>query len=123
MLFPSFHDLLPLIEQDKMSVALVNGASGGIGSQFVRHLLRDTNMAVVATSRRGADAKAGLLEGAKLDHRAQDRLTCLEIDVLQEDSIAEAAKAYQKQFGKGTLRLMLNAPGIASCLILYFNVS
>lgn len=103
-----------------MSVALVNGASGGIGTQFVRHLLRGTQLAVVATSRKGADAKSELLKDGLDKH--SDRLTCLEMDVTKEDSIAEAAKSFQNKHGKGSLRLMLNLPGIVSGnLSLYTN--
>jgi len=81
----------------------------GIGLQFARHLLHNTSLKVVATSRQPDEARKAILSG--LDAK-DDRLTTLELDVLKEDSIASAAQEVSNKYGKNSLRLLINVSGI-----------
>lgn len=41
-------------------------------------------------------------------------MTTLEVDVLKEDSIANAASEVSKKYGKDSLRMLINVSGIVS---------
>jgi len=92
-----------------MSVAVIQGSSKGIGLQFARLLLNNTSLKVVAASRKPDEARKAILDG--LDGK-DDRLTTLELDVLREDSIANAAKQVSEKYGKNSMRLLINVSGI-----------
>ncbi len=58
---------------------LTSPASRGIGLQLARHLLRTTNLPVVATARTDLDTtKENILDGLSIDN---DRLEVLKVDV------------------------------------------
>lgn len=97
------------------SVAVIQGASGSIGTAFVRQLLQRSSLNVVATSRDATNARQQILAGpgSTLD---PDRLTVLEMDVLREDSIVEAARHVKDTWGKGSLRFLVNVSGVVSTL-------
>ncbi|GAA6031269.1 hypothetical protein JCM8097_005576 [Rhodosporidiobolus ruineniae] len=94
-----------------MSVAVVQGAGGSIGSHFARALLQRTKLSVVATSRDPSAAKRAILDGAegKID---EGRLKVLEVDVKEESTIKKAAEEVRKEHGEKSLRFMLNASGV-----------
>ncbi|CEQ40050.1 SPOSA6832_01621 [Sporobolomyces salmonicolor] len=96
-----------------MSVAVIQGAGGALGSNFARHLLRQTNLSIVATSRDPSAAKRAILEGAdgKLD---ESRLKLVEVDGKIEDTIKRAAREVEQEFGEKSLRLLINASGVGS---------
>ncbi|GAA6060211.1 hypothetical protein JCM10212_002290 [Sporobolomyces blumeae] len=95
-----------------MSVAIVQGAGGGIGSQFARHLLRQTNLSIVATSRDPSSARRAILEGLNGDKVDESRLKVLEVDAKHENTIEKAAEEVRKDFGEKSLRLLINASGV-----------
>ncbi|GAA5971035.1 hypothetical protein JCM21900_002786 [Sporobolomyces salmonicolor] len=94
-----------------MSVAVIQGAGGALGSNFARHLLRQTNLSIVATSRDPSAAKRAILEGAdsKLE---ESRLKVIEVDGKIEDTIKRAAREVEQEFGEKSLRLLINASGL-----------
>ncbi|GAA6050589.1 hypothetical protein JCM3770_001476 [Rhodotorula araucariae] len=93
------------------SVAVIQGAGGALGSHFARHLLQRTKLSIVATSRDPSAARRTILAGAG-DIVDESRLKVLELDARQEDSIAEAAKQVEQEFGPKSLRFLLNASGV-----------
>ncbi|GAA5867137.1 hypothetical protein JCM1840_001495 [Sporobolomyces johnsonii] len=94
-----------------MSVAVIQGAGGALGSNFARHLLRQTNLSIVATSRDPSATKRAILESGdgKLDG---SRLKVIEVDGKVEDTIKRAAKEVEQEFGEKSLRLLINASGV-----------
>lgn len=95
-----------------MSVAVIQGAGGSIGSHFARHLLRNTNLSIVATSRDPSAARRAILgEDGKID---DTRLKVLEMDAKHESTIQKAAEEVKKEFGDKSLRLLISASGVVS---------
>ncbi|GAA6015275.1 hypothetical protein JCM11491_000995 [Sporobolomyces phaffii] len=93
-----------------MSVAVIQGAGGSIGSHFARHLLKNTNLSIVATSRDPSSAKRAILgQDGKID---ESRLKVLEMDAKHESTIQKAAEEVKKEFGEKSLRLLINASGV-----------
>ncbi|GAA5988717.1 hypothetical protein JCM5350_001990 [Sporobolomyces pararoseus] len=93
-----------------MSVAVIQGAGGSIGSHFARHLLKNTNLSIVATSRDPSAAKRAILgDGGKHD---ESRLKVLELDAKHESTIQKAADEVKKEYGERSLRLLINASGV-----------
>ncbi|BGP41878.1 hypothetical protein JCM10450v2_005949 [Rhodotorula kratochvilovae] len=93
------------------SVAVIQGAGGAIGSHFARQLLQRTSLSIVGTSRDPSAAKRAILDGAG-DKVDESRLKVLELDARQEDSIVQAARQVEKEFGPKSLRFLLNASGV-----------
>ena len=88
------------------SVALVQGASRGIGLAFVRELLANPDVArVFATCRRPDEATALAALAA-----ADERLSILHLDVTDDESIAEAAA--QAQASTDRIDLLINSAGV-----------
>lgn len=94
-----------------MSVALIQGGGGSLGSAFARHLLSTSRLNVVATSRDATLARRAILSGSD---QFSDRLTVLEVDVKNENTIARAAKEVRERWGPASLRLLLNVSGVVS---------
>lgn len=95
------------------SVAVIQGANGALGRSFVQHLLKSTNLNVVATSRNIDEARSNILSSGDLSPGLDEsRLTMIEMDLLDESSIAAAAKQVESQFGKASLKLLLNVSGV-----------
>ncbi|KAF8692165.1 hypothetical protein HU200_039766 [Digitaria exilis] len=91
-------------------VAMVQGASRGIGLEFVRQLLRRSDQGrVVATCR--APAAAAELHKLREEH-APGRLTVLPLDVTDEATIEAAAASIAETHG--SLDLLINSTGILS---------
>ncbi|KQJ85872.1 uncharacterized protein LOC100830776 [Brachypodium distachyon] len=90
-------------------VSMVQGASRGIGLEFVRQLLRRSNHGrVVATCR--APESAAELQELRREHAR--RLTVLPLDVTDETTIQAAAASIGETHG--SLELLINAAGILS---------
>ncbi|PON87211.1 Short-chain dehydrogenase/reductase [Trema orientale] len=90
-------------------VSMVQGASRGIGLEFVKQLLeKDEKGHVVATCRNPSGA-AGLRD---LKDKFAERLSILPLDVTVESTIEESAKSIREQYG--SLNLLINASGILS---------
>ncbi|XP_006664730.1 C-factor [Oryza brachyantha] len=90
-------------------VSMVQGASRGIGLEFVRQLLgRSDGGRVVATCR----APDSAVELQRLRQEHARRLTVLPLDVTDESSIEAAATSIGETHG--SLNLLINATGILS---------
>ncbi|CAL1577919.1 unnamed protein product [Knipowitschia caucasica] len=85
------------------SVALIQGASRGLGLAFCKHILNKSPAVVIATCR-DPDAAAGLQE---LSAKHRDRLTLLRLDVTSEEDIRGSAELVKSRFGR--LDLLVNA--------------
>lgn len=87
-------------------VALVQGASRGLGLEFTRQLLLRPGQSVVATCR---DPGAAVeLQGLRDAH--PDQLTLVQLDVTDETSINDAAKRVADVHGH--LDMLLNVAGV-----------
>ena len=95
-----------------MSVAVIQGASGGLGKAFIKHLLTTTQLNIVATSRDPASLKSKLLDLYAEEDLDYGRLKLVEMDIREESTIAKAAKEVEKDWGKGSLKLLLNTSGV-----------
>ncbi|KAL5405796.1 hypothetical protein PMIN06_000476 [Paraphaeosphaeria minitans] len=92
--------------------SLVSPASRGIGFALARRILQTTNAPLVATARKDrTGTREKLLDGLDVD---ETRLTMLELDVLDEDTISNAAAACKERFPTPSnhLQLALLVPGI-----------
>ncbi|XP_071827551.1 C-signal-like [Apostichopus japonicus] len=78
------------------SIAVVQGASRGIGLQFCRTLLQRTEVNVIATCRCPDQA----LDLNCLYKEHKERLNVMKMDVTQEDAIKETAEMVEQQFKK-----------------------
>ncbi|XP_047333411.1 C-factor [Impatiens glandulifera] len=91
------------------TVSMVQGASRGIGLQFVKQLLdKDKKGHVVATCRDPNGSK-GLLD---LQNKFGERLSILPLDLTIESTIQESASSIREKYG--FLNLLINASGILS---------
>ncbi|XP_047051225.1 C-factor-like [Lolium rigidum] len=90
-------------------VSMVQGASRGIGLEFVRQLLRRSDQVRVVATCRAPDSAAELQE---LRREHARRLTVLPLDVTDESTIEAAAAAVGETHG--SLDLLINAAGILS---------
>ena len=82
---------------------------------LARHLLKHTNLVVVATSRTPSEGRAQVLENLENSEKLSQRLHNLELDVQDEESISQAAGYVKKNLGQN-LRLLINVSGVVSCL-------
>lgn len=93
-----------------MSVAIVQGSSGGLGAALAKHLLTNTSLKVYALTHRSSSKELKEQLGG-----ASDRLTVLEgIDVKEEESLHKAAEAVKGREGKGSVRLVACLAGVVS---------
>ncbi|GMY33532.1 putative oxidoreductase [Fagus crenata] len=90
-------------------VSMVQGASRGIGLQFVKQLLEKNEKGHVVATCRNPDAASGLLD---LKNRFAERLSILQLDLTNESTIEASAKSISERFG--SLNLLINASGILS---------
>ncbi|CAH9123315.1 unnamed protein product [Cuscuta epithymum] len=96
-------------KQWNRSVSMVQGASRGIGLEFVKQLLeRNDDGRVIATCRNPSGA-AGLLG---LKDKFPDRLDIHALDLTIESTIEMSANAVKDKYG--SLNLLINASGILS---------
>ncbi|KAJ3021188.1 hypothetical protein HKX48_009022 [Thoreauomyces humboldtii] len=91
-----------------MSVALINGASRGIGLALAHRFLNQTSLSVVTTAR----GPKGSLPTAALDDEQQSRWTHIgECDLTSEENVKEAARRLQANFGPDSLACVVNVAG------------
>ncbi|XP_061692362.1 C-signal [Syngnathoides biaculeatus] len=88
-------------------VALVQGASRGLGLQFCKYILQNKPPASVIATCRNPDGSVAL-QGLAAQH--PDRLTVLRLDVNREEDVREAAEGVKKSFGR--LDLMVNSSAL-----------
>jgi NAD(P)-dependent dehydrogenase (short-subunit alcohol dehydrogenase family) len=95
-----------------MSVAIVQGSSGGLGLALTKHLLAHTSLKVYAlTHRPSRDLKEKLTD----QPGSADRLSVLgDVDVREERTLEDVAKTVLEREGKGSVRLIACLAGIVS---------
>ncbi|GLU17494.1 hypothetical protein SLE2022_338580 [Rubroshorea leprosula] len=90
-------------------VSFVQGASRGIGLEFVKQLLEKNDKGHVVATCRNPDGATGLLE---LKTKFAERLSILQLDLTVETTIEASAKSITERYG--FLNLLINASGILS---------
>ena len=85
-------------------IALIQGASRGLGLEFCKHILKSKTSAGVIATCRNPDGAAEL-RGLVGQHPG--RLTVLRLDVNREEDIREAAERVKGNFGR--LDLIVNS--------------
>ncbi|PSS19226.1 Glucose/ribitol dehydrogenase protein [Actinidia chinensis var. chinensis] len=90
-------------------VSMVQGASRGIGFEFVKQLLEKDERGHVVATCRNPNGATGLLE---LKNKFSERLNILQLDLTIESSIEESANSIKERYG--SLNLLINATGILS---------
>jgi NAD(P)-dependent dehydrogenase (short-subunit alcohol dehydrogenase family) len=79
------------------ATVLVQGASSGIGLEFVRQLLqRKTPTHVIATAQKNADDRLAALQTDQLKGGTQHRLDVLELDVRHHDQFDQFGEEVQQ---------------------------
>ncbi|XP_006643243.1 C-signal [Lepisosteus oculatus] len=86
------------------SVALIQGASRGIGLEFCRYILAKKSPALVVATCRNPEAAAGLRD---LTGQYPGKIKVLKVDVTREKDIQDAAEIVKSEFGK--LDLLVNS--------------
>ncbi len=85
-------------------IALIQGASRGLGLEFCKHILRSKSAAAVIATCRNPDGAAEL---RRLADQHPGRMTVLRLDVNREDDVRGAADRVKDSFGR--LDLMVNS--------------
>ncbi|GMH01413.1 hypothetical protein Nepgr_003252 [Nepenthes gracilis] len=93
----------------KAEVSMVQGASRGIGLEFVKQLLEKDQKGHVVATCRSPHQSAELLD---LRERFCERLSILKLDVTVESTIEATAEYIRERYGY--LNLLINASGILS---------
>lgn len=115
------------------NVAVIIGSGRGIGLELSRLYLTQSDLHIVALSRDAKAARQAILDTkthapplrAFIDAKqkptpidiAKDgfdssRLTTIDVDIKEEGSIQAASEAVKKEFGQGSLRMLLNIAGV-----------
>jgi NAD(P)-dependent dehydrogenase (short-subunit alcohol dehydrogenase family) len=121
-------------------VAVLVGTSQGIGLELARIYLSQSNLHIVALSRNSKAAREAILDSSRShsplivakdksaghtsdsafkEFKAKEgspfdesRLTTIDTDVKDEESIHKASEQVKSQFGKDTVRLIFNVAGM-----------
>ncbi|KAK9121985.1 hypothetical protein Syun_019602 [Stephania yunnanensis] len=92
-----------------VGVSMVQGASRGIGLEFVRQLLEREDKGHVVATCRNPNGATGLLE---LKRKFSERLNILHLDVTNESTIEASALSVRESYG--SINLLINASGVLS---------
>lgn len=95
---------------DPDAVFVVNGASRGIGLQFVRKLLKDTEGKIVACCRSPDNAPMLQEFLSSIDEHSRGRLELIQLDVESQESIEQAALEIKSKYNR--VDVLLNVAGI-----------
>ncbi len=95
---------------DEPGVALVQGASRGIGLHITQALLEDDSYARVFATCRSPASAAALDALRTSEERSEKKLRVLSLDVLDEDTIAEASDAVMSETNR--VDLLINCSGV-----------
>uniref|UniRef100_A0A2K1YL09 Uncharacterized protein n=1 Tax=Populus trichocarpa TaxID=3694 RepID=A0A2K1YL09_POPTR len=90
-------------------VSMVQGASRGIGLEFVKQLLEKNDKGHVIATCRNPNGATGLVD---LKNKFAERLNIMPIDLTIESTIEASAKFIREKYG--SLNLLINASGILS---------
>ncbi|KAL4232315.1 hypothetical protein ACF0H5_009886 [Mactra antiquata] len=91
------------------TIALIQGASRGVGLQFCRTLLARESLVHVIATCRSPDTASDLL-ALKNNQNVSDRLNILQVNVENESHIKVAAELVEDQYGR--VDLLVNCSGI-----------
>ncbi|WWC97042.1 hypothetical protein V866_003919 [Kwoniella sp. B9012] len=99
-----------------MSIAIIQGSSGSLGSALTRYILENTNLSVYALTHRPRSAEGDLscklLEG-DIKGKGKERLSVVgEVDIRNEDGLARAAEIVRGREGEGRVRLIACMAGM-----------
>ncbi|KAI3455887.1 hypothetical protein Pfo_012550 [Paulownia fortunei] len=97
------------IKEWEGGVSMVQGASRGIGLEFVTQLLEKSEKGHVVATCRNPNGATGLLE---LKNKFAERLDIHQLDLTIDSTIEAAAKSVKDKYGY--LNLLINASGILS---------
>ncbi|XP_068590532.1 C-signal [Cebidichthys violaceus] len=89
-------------------VALIQGASRGLGLQFCKHILKHRTTAVVIATCRNPEHAAELRDLS--DRHPGNRLTVLRLDVNREEDVRGVADRVRESFGR--LDLVVNSSAV-----------
>ena len=89
------------------AIALVQGASRGIGLQYCKTLLQRNTVSTVIATCRNPDSSSGLNH---LKNNNSSKLHVCKLDVTNEDEISNVYKYVSENFGK--LDLLINCAGM-----------
>lgn len=97
-----------------MSVAIIQGASGGLGRGLAAHILRNTSMKVYALTHQSSTTDLQRhLESEGKD--VKDRLSVIGgVDLAEENGLEKAAGTVREREGKASVRLIACLAGIVS---------
>ncbi|XP_054802158.1 uncharacterized protein LOC129305946 [Prosopis cineraria] len=95
--------------KSERGVSMVQGASRGIGLEFVKQLLENDDKGHVIATCRNPNGSTGLVN---LKDKFAERLRILQLDLTFESSIEATARAIKETYGH--LNLLINASGILS---------
>ncbi|KAL3654611.1 hypothetical protein CASFOL_001596 [Castilleja foliolosa] len=107
--FPRCRVFSSAIKQWDGAVSMVQGASRGIGLEFVTQLLEKNEKGRVVATCRNPKGATGLLE---LKNKFEERLDIHQLDLTDDSTIEATAKSVQDKYGY--LNLLVNASGILS---------
>ncbi|KAL8153466.1 hypothetical protein V2J09_011226 [Rumex salicifolius] len=95
--------------KSELGVSMIQGASRGIGLEFVKQLLEKDDRGNVVATCRNPNKSAGLSD---LKNQYAERLDIIKLDVTDENTIQEAAESIRERYGH--LNLLVNTSGILS---------
>ena len=98
---------MPLIPSITTANALVVGATGSIGLEFVRQLLQDDRIAHLFVTYRSAQTASALFE---LAQQQPDRLYCTQMDLVEETQIEQGIAKIQQISDR--LHIVVNCVGL-----------
>lgn len=97
-------------QKKQLGVALVQGASRGIGLRMTRALLEDVRYDRVFATCRSPDTAPALQALQESDQRTHGKLTILGLDVLDETTVEAASHAVDA--ATGAVDLLINCSGV-----------
>ncbi|WVO13256.1 hypothetical protein L204_100869 [Cryptococcus depauperatus] len=98
-----------------MSVAIIQGASGGLGVALTRHFLQHTNLKIYALTHQAASSQLVDVAspGTRPGRSINDRLTVVEkVDVREESGLERAAEMVKSREGNGVVRAIVCLAGV-----------
>ncbi len=98
---------MPLISSVTTVSALVVGATGGIGLEFVRQLLQDSRIAHLFATYRSAQTATALFE---LAQQQPERLHCIQMDLSKEAQIEQGIAEIRQTADR--LHIVVNCVGL-----------
>ncbi|KAI8894378.1 hypothetical protein BC833DRAFT_605070 [Globomyces pollinis-pini] len=90
-----------------MSVAIVQGASKGIGFSLAKLMAQQTDLKIIATSRN----KQTFLKNCELVPGLASRIDFMQLDVTEEGSIQECASLIKSKHGLNSVKYFINSAG------------